>query len=432
MKFFALMSRKKSQIISLVSLLVIFGITKGIAFVTPIKLASFIDEIKIYGQFEYTLNWGQTLNGLFLMGLNGAYAYFVIKNQRNSLIKFFHAHFVIINALVILMYLIEISLFSTTYSSVFILAITFSNQVFISTVYKLNGRNNISVVFDTTIYILLFLNLAFLILFGQKFNYSVWISINLIFTLIVTVFYHFPRIKDINMQEYIDNKDNVKKIYQFGGLIVLTGPLLVLVNASTRIYLEYFCSIDVVGIYSVLFRISSIVLIVSRVGIILLFRRMFLAKHEQLDKQFSVLIFLISIAIFIVYNLAPILLEILKQDVLLIIFSENVDFVILIFVQIFLWIISSLFEPIIQREKLMKTFLLSLVISILFILVSLFVISHISTITKSIVLLINCIGIFLLVIQQIRIVKKHAFFYKKTFVSIIISLIVLTTTMIIL
>jgi O-antigen/teichoic acid export membrane protein len=200
------------------------------------------------------------------------------------------------------------------------------------------------------------------------FSFYVWNLALITFLVLTSIFIHLAAIKDSKL----NNQQEFKDVYKFGGLISVAGPLLVLITASTRIYIEYFLTKEIVGLYSYFFRIASVALIFSRVFIILMYRKLFTSNHEDLDSKFSKLIYLIFLLNGAIFFLAPFMLS-----QILPVFGENWEenkslFLLCLF-QIVFWVTSSLFEPLIQRENKLKGFILILLLCNILLLALLFI-----------------------------------------------------------
>ena len=104
-KIFSFISNKK-KMFNILSLIIIFGGLKFLVYFAPLSLSSLLNSDVVFGKFEYSFNLGQSLTGIFALGLASAYAYFVLKNKRFELKPLFHLHFIVLVFLLILFVLI--------------------------------------------------------------------------------------------------------------------------------------------------------------------------------------------------------------------------------------------------------------------------------------------------------------------------------------
>ena len=241
------------------------------------------------------------------------------------------------------------------------------------------------------------------------FSMEIWVGSILTALVLTSIFYHSKKINGINNQ----SRNNFLDLYRYGGLIVLAGPLLVLITSSTRIYIEYFSTLENVGFYSFYFRLSSLILIFSRVLVILMFRRMFTSTHNELDNYFSlILVFLFTVNVFIFF-LLPIILQgnYVQFDQT---YKEFAALFLICFFQVTFWINTSLFEPILQRENKMKQFIILLAGCFLLLLGTLFTLKQFNLISLLNIVWVNAFIIFLLFCGQQWILWQNKIVYKKT------------------
>lgn len=399
-----------SQIKGLIGLLVVFLILKSVAYFAPLLLIQIISPI-LYGEFEYSLNLGVILVGLFSFGLPSAYAYFVMKNKRTDLIPIFHLHFILLAFLLLISLLIYPSLLSNSVFGALIIGVAMSDQILVSNMLKANGRNIISVVVDTGIYlvlgVLVFLGLAEYISFTKELWFLSILITHLLFVIIVHA-RGIQKIKEIS-------KASIIELYSFGLLILITAPLLTLITNSTRIYIEYFNDISEVGFYSFYFRLAAILLVIYRVLYILLFRKLFLENHVKLDLYFTIIIGLLGIAslgLVLVLN-SPLSTYIVSSDSP---YYPYYHLLPMMFFQVIFWINASFFEAILIREKQVKQFILLLVIILTVLLSTFQLISVYWELSLKLIVIINTWAIFILFLGQQYILIRKKIYYKKTII----------------
>lgn len=393
------------------SLIIIFIIFKSIGFISPLGLQEVINSNEIFGIFEYTLNIGQIITGLFVFGLVGTYGYFIIKNNENELKPLFHLHFLVIGSVIFLFAVFQPKLIGNIYFDSVVLGAAFANQIIISAILKSENQNNLSVIVDTGVYSIMFL--FFLLCYSGvvEFSQVLWQLLLLLYLFITTFFYHFKRIKGIKKLKI----KHYKKIYKFGVLILISAPLLVLLTSSSRIYIEHFLDYSYVGIYSFYFRLSTIILVIYRVFGILMFNKFFLEDYKKLDLYFSLIIIIIFIINFFVIIVLPFILDgrFNKWDSL---GEDYSNLLLLCGIQVSLWINSALLEPIIQRENQIKSYILILLLLLFSLIGALFLYDKIFITTIYSIIIINSILIYVFFIAQYILLSKKNIFFNKTLI----------------
>lgn len=387
----------------------VFAIFKSFAFFAPLGVQEVLGSDSLFGQFEYTFNLGQTLTGLFSVGLVGSYGYFVLKQKKDELKPIFHFHFVVLTVVLSSITLVFPSLLNDNYFGAIILGVAFADQILISGILKVEGRNNLSVIIDTGVYIVMGLMILFAL--GKVINFSqqLWHLLVLLSLVATTIFYHLNHSKHIRSV----NKTEILKVYKFGGLILIAAPLIVLLTSSTRLYIEYYLDFSDVGIYSFYFRIASLILIIYRVFGILLFRKFFIEEHNKLDTYYSLIIvglFLVNCLIFLIL---PLILS-GRYDKWDETYSEHSGLFLLCLFQITFWINAALFEPIFQRENKMNQFILLIIIVLITMFISFISLVPLNLLSINNIVIINSLSIFLFFIGQQLILRKGGIFYRKT------------------
>jgi O-antigen/teichoic acid export membrane protein len=409
-----------------VLLILIYSIVKSLVYFAPLSISYIVHNVAQYGEFEYSLSLGQTLSGIFSMGFPSAYAYFILKNENVRLRPLFHFHFLLLTALVLLVVLIFPSLINNLYFGSVVIGLSIANQLLAATVYKLEGKNIMAVFADSWIY---FIMAAFAVLiYFEIFSYSnaYWHSAIILFLIVFNLSYHLRKSKGV----FQLNKQEVVGVYKYGILIIIAAPLLYLLSNNTRLFIGYLMTYDDVGIYSFYFRLASFIIIFHRVIGILFFRKIFLSRHETIDKYyaiFTVFMFLVNVALFFII---PVILHgryKLFDDT----FTANKTLFLIAIFQVSFWLSLSLFESLMHREYLTRQFIVSLVISIGLFIGTLFLISRTGQISLPVIVAVNSGFMLLGNLLQMGILYRKGFKYKKTFsVQIVIGVIFILTILI--
>ncbi len=402
----------KVSLKQIIGLFLVFGLLKGLAFISPLLLSEICDDPLLFGEFEYAFNLGMTLMGVFAMGLPAAYAFFVLKNGRTEMVQYFHLHFLLLAGLLLLTFSVYPPLINNLYFGAAVVGVMMANQIMTAAILKVNGNNNLSIIADTGIYILLTAIVAYLYLTESSYTNQLWFSALLIVILGFTLVYHLRR---CGFKNFVFKRAVLAELYKFGVLIVLAAPLVFLINNNTRLFIKHYLDLEQVGHYSFFFRIASALLLVSRVIHILLFRRIFISEHQTLDRYMAYVLLAISglmAACLVVYYtpLGNSLLSYFPN------YQPYASILPLCFFQVLFWINTSFFEAILTREKRMKQFIILLVIVFVMMLLTLQFVDMYGTLSLKSIIVINVWAIFTLFLGQHLILVKSGIYYKKTIV----------------
>lgn len=400
---------KKSLIKRIISLMFIMGLLKSLVYIAPLGVNEVLNSITEFGTFEYALNLGQTLMGVFSMGFAGAYAFFVLKKERENLKPIFHFHFIVLTTCLVFAVLISPALLGNIYFGASILGVAFADQLLLSSVLKLSGKNKTSVLLDTGVYIVMTLIVIAVYFDIFKFSLEIWFGSILSLLILNSLFNHS---RQLGTRNKVTKKD-ILDLYKYGGLIVIAGPLLVLITSNTRLYIEYFSTFENVGMYSFYFRLSSFVLIFYRVLGILLYRKIFIDDHKTLDKYYSLIILGLFFLNLFLFLILPLILTGRYEEFTLTIVQYRWLFL-LCFFQVTFWINSSLFEPILQRENKMKHFIVLLAGCVTLLFGSLYIFKQFNLISLLNIVWVNAFIIFLLFCGQQWILWRNNIIYKRS------------------
>ena len=397
----------KGQLRSIGILMVVFVLLKSVAYFSPLLLSK-ITSPKDFGEFEYLLNVGMMLSSIISIGLPGAYAYFVMKHGKTEFAPIFHLHFIILSILICVPAVVIPGLLSNVFFGAFVISVAFADQIMVASILKAEGKNIVSVIVDTGIYLLLSFLLALIFFSSIAFSIELWIMVIIVGQVTFSFLFHGSYLKNLS----VPKKSYLKEIYGFGILILITSPLFILATNSTRIYIEHFIGYTEVGVYSYFFRIAALMLLLYRVLSILMFRRMFLEDHVKLDKKIAVIMLFIALMGMGMYILS---LSSLMNYVV----STESDyyhyaylFPLMIF-QIIFWINTAFFESLLTREKLMKHFIFLLLFIILSLVLSLGIADYFTSISLRTIIIVNTYIIFLLFYGQQWLLRRRNIYYKK-------------------
>jgi len=86
----------KQDLLRIFSVGLVFAVVKLAGFATAILLAQLVDDVAVYGLFEFALTLGIVLSLFFNGGLQAAYPFFNLKENRKGYHSIFFAHSLIV------------------------------------------------------------------------------------------------------------------------------------------------------------------------------------------------------------------------------------------------------------------------------------------------------------------------------------------------
>tara|TARA_B100001939_G_C16866554_1_gene584374 strand:- start:145 stop:795 length:651 start_codon:yes stop_codon:yes gene_type:complete len=171
--------------------------------------------------------------------------------------------------------------------------------------------------------------------------------------------------------------------------MVLATPLVSLVNASSRIFINKLIGVETVALFSFYFRIACVILIVYKVINIMLFREIFVESLELVDKYyrnvnriiFSLVILVILFSFYFLGFFFP------EFD-----FSQKNELFITYFlccIHVYFWINNSLLEPIFQRLYLISNYIKIYLLCLILLIICLYALVKFELILLNNILLVN-------------------------------------------
>jgi len=421
-----LSDRLKKNLNRFSGLFLVFSFLKIIVFISPIFMSQ-VESSDNYGNFEYSLNLAFVLMGVFTMGFSGGYAYFIANKKLLNYASVFHLHYVILSLLLLLVILIFPEFLQSYFLTAIIMGVFLSNQLIISTILKLKNLNIFSVFIDSLLYIILISYLLINFFSDFSFSFFIWNCILLVFLFINAFFYHYKEIKtnDLKISHF-------KNIYTYGFLMVIATPLVSMVNASSRIYINNLIDVETVALFSFYFRIACVILIFYKVINIMLFREIFVESLELIDKYYrKVNMIIFSLVVFVI----------LFSNYFLKFFFPEFDFsqknelfktYFLCCIHVYFWVNNSMLEPIFQRLYFISNFIKIYFSCFILLVVCLFALIEFELILLNNILLTNIIVMVVAYNIQIFFLKNRGIYLVRFINSNIIFTIIFIISVILL
>ena len=393
---------------SFLGLLVLIGILKLISFLSPLLVNNISLTPEEYGIFEYSFNLGQILIPLLSMGLSGGYAFYVLKHEQSQMKAAFHFHFVFLTIAALLIAIVYPKILNNIYYGAILISLSFSNQIFLSGIKKIEDKNYTSIFVENGLYVILLIIVLTATSIKSKFNFHLWFLALLIYNGFLAIFYHF---KHIYIKEI--KKEDFKKIYAFGAKVMVAGILVFLLCNSTRVFTKFFLNETSVGIYSIVFRIGTASVLIYKTIFLLQYKNFYLSNYKYLDDIFLIITFSVVFVNIIIFLFFPVVSTYFIKDAY--IFGQiNNRLIITVFSQIVLWVNFSLLEPIFQRENKVIHQIVIISVAVFSMIFSMWVMDKYFTLELIHICLINNLMISLSSVVAIFVLKRNNVILRKT------------------
>ena len=322
-----------------------FALAKGGVFFAPIILANYINDIDVYGSFEYILGLSVILQIFVNLGFSGAIPYFILKKKEIKFRDFFNKHLFYLLCIAFVTYIIYIISLSSFIAAVFI-AFLFVLHMQFGVSFKTNGNSAIGIVVESFFYISIILFTLMIKIFDVKFELKYLLTF--IFIMFVIIF--FNTLKKIN--SFKINLQKYYRVFSFTKDVVLFSSTIILVYTTQRFFIGAFLTYNDVGVYSVIFRMSAVVIVSHQFIANAFYKKIYESNSKNLDLLFSVTLLMILFSSLLIWNFFSFFSNILYSSTIsdIIISSSNIHLIIL--GQILFWMVSAQNENIIARENL--------------------------------------------------------------------------------
>jgi hypothetical protein len=395
---------------SFLGLLVLIGILKLISFLSPLLVNKISLSPEDYGIFEYSFNLGQILIPLLSMGLSGGYAFYVLKHKQSQMKAAFHFHFVFLTIVALVIAIAYPRILNNIYFGAILISLSFSNQIFLSGIKKIEDKNYTSIFVENGLYVILLIIVLTATSIKSNFHFHLWFLALLIYNGLLATFYH---LKHINIKKI--KKEDFKKIYAFGAKVMVAGVIVFLLCNSTRVFTKFFLNETSVGIYSIVFRIGTASVLIYKTIYLLQYKNFYLSNYKYLDDIFLKIAFSVVFVNVIIFLFFPFVSTYFIKDAY--IFGQiNNRLIITIFSQIVLWVNFSLLEPIFQRENKVIHQIVIISVAVFSMFFSMWVMDKYFTLELIHICLINNLMISLSSVFAVLYLKRERVILKKTMV----------------
>jgi O-antigen/teichoic acid export membrane protein len=379
-----------------------FALAKSTVLIAPLLLTRTMN-MRDYGLLEYVIAWGTPLTVVCGLGLYGAIPYFLVKRARPKFEQVFNVYTILMGALMLVFTAVRHAhaLSLAQYMIGLITAVSVMQGIY-ATLYKVHSAPVRASLAESGLYVvLLFLALS---LFAFKTDRPLlWVIFVLnVFGAIMVA----GAVKKYHREISIRNTfRRFCKALGFGMPLILSSTLLGFVTSGGRMLAGHFFSMEVVGVYSLFFRLSAIILVVYQLITTVYFRTMYEATGEILDRYFTG-----GLGLMLALSVASILIGPL---VLARLFPkywyyqrDSLALYLVLGMQMVLWCGVSMLELVVFRERQGVKLLGVLLISLLFLAVAAGVYLHFGTLTLLRLCQIHMLTIFICLQGQILLLRQ--------------------------
>ncbi|ANH80920.1 hypothetical protein A8C56_07940 [Niabella ginsenosidivorans] len=401
-------NRYRSYIRAYIGLFFIYGVTKSIIYFAPLFLYSTLKDTAAFGAFEYSLNLGQTLATVAGLGMHGAYTFFIYKQKKQQLKPLLHLVYLVPPLLLLLLVLAVPALLENTFTGSIIIGFAFAQQLFAVTFYKLQHQNIKATIADTGIYLLLFLFTALIYSGILDYRYSRWTVFVLAYLLLMNFRFHFRQIKGVRRL----TRQDWKPVFRYGVYSTVVLLLVSLLTTSTRIFAEFFTSLEQIGVYSYLIRIASVIIIFHRVIQTLFYTHIYTSPHQRLDRLFAIVLAAVLFFAAAGYFL-PELLKGARYPLIVTILHNRALWHTVLF-QAVLWTGFALMDLVLYRENLLGAYVKVLAMIVLLMAATFWTVHLLYPLSMQQITWINALFIGAATLAQCSVLKRKGIYYKYT------------------
>lgn len=328
--------------------IIFFILSKGVAFISPIILIGYVSLLE-YGKIEYSYGVGRLICGCALLGIAGAYPYFMLKKKETDKEMYFYLYGFIglIASCIILLLQAFVNVSEETALS-YLFTFVFACQVLYGNILKTEDKGYKGVLFDSGYYFLL----AFIILLHifipsiavvKVLKWGMWLNI-LAYSLYFI--YRYFNLKHTYTLPF--EWTPLLEILKYGIPLVFSGFIMYWLTSCARVYIGQFIGYEAVGIYSFYFRLVGISVVIQHFLYIAFFKKLYMGDSAFLDKYYVIVMTLILLCCIVVSLISiPIVSHFMPDKD----FSD-IKLMVLLSIQMPIWVGISFCEGLTGRENI--------------------------------------------------------------------------------
>jgi O-antigen/teichoic acid export membrane protein len=336
------------------------------------------------------------------LGLSGAIPYFLLKRRGPKFAPVFNLYLISMGAMMAAVAALRLAhLISLTEYMTGLLTAVSVMQVIYATTYKVQSQPVRASMAESGLYFVLVLLAVALFVFTPAVP-LLWVNVALnLFggMMLAGAFgqYHVQVPIRHTLRRF-------RQALRFAVPLMLSSILLGLVTSSGRLLAGQFFSLEVVGVYSFLFRVSAIIVAVYQLLTTLYFRNLYEAAGDVLDRYFTCFLGLMFVLGVVSIFIGPITLARLfptywyhQRDSLALYLALSAQMV--------FWCATAMLEMIVYRENRGAALLRVAPLSLLFLLITAALYSHFGALTLLHLCQIHMLAIFISLVGQIIVLR---------------------------
>jgi len=343
---------KKNDISYIRNFFLFFIIAKGITFLAPVFFIKFI-TVEQYGVIEYSFAIGSVAAVALMLGLGGAYPYFILKKEEKNKEEAFFLYGLII----FILFVIAVSIYyshviSKSFYLIFLFSSIFSLQRLYSSILKCNDKGNIGSLYDSGYFFVLLLVILACIITKVLDPLILLQHLMEVYLLGLIAIFILEYVKKKKQSLTYTFKHDYPEILHYSIHLVISGIIIYGLTSCSRIFIKIFMNYEQVGIYSFYFRMVAISVAIYQFCYIAYFKKLYLSNANKLDKYYAFIMFVILCCCLLCSLCRPLLNKYLLN-------GHEIAYVraklfLLLCVQMPIWVGISFNEGIISRENLVS------------------------------------------------------------------------------
>lgn len=387
-----------------------FSLSKGVAFIAPILLLKFV-SLEEYGVIEFSYSFGSVIAVLAMLGLGGAYPYFILKKEQWDKEQAFMLYgFPVMGATVAVCLLRWLGVLGQQTGLVLLFTLIFALQRLYSSVLKSNDKGYLGVLVDGGYYFLLTGVILMVWLLGISHPVRLLEGAMQVYLFALAAFFiwRFYAVRTKSIRDIV--RDDCPPILRYSVHLILSGILIYWLTSSARIYIGYFMGYEQVGIYSFYFRLAGVAIIIHQFLYIAFFQRLYMGDTRRLDFYYMAIMGFVLLGCLVCYLCIPLLSRYFLNGVDV----NNARLFLLLTLQMPVWVGISFCEGLAGRENLVGK--MNLCIGICVLIFPLVLLLLRERLTLELFTLLNAVAFSVSFMFQMAILNKRGIMLKRCFV----------------
>ena len=384
-----------------------FVLSKGVAFLAPIFFLNFV-SLEEYGVVEFSYALGSVLAVVAMLGLGGAYPYFVLRRGERDKKQVFMVYGAPVLGIAVIACLLRwYGAIGQRFSRILLLTLIFALQRLYSSILKSEDKGWLGVLFDGGYYFIL--TGVILIIWSVGITHHVMLleAAMQVYLFVLGGFYvrQFYKLHTKSILALLH--DDCGEILRYSLHMVVSGIIIYWLTSSARIYIAYFMGYEQVGIYSFYFRLAGIAIIIHQFLYIAFFQKLYMGNSRRLDLYYTAIMGLVLCGCLACYLFVPLLSRYFLKGLSI----DNARLFFLIALQMPLWVGISLCEGLVGRENQIRQMNLRVIVPVMLLPVALYLLQ--GRLTIELFTLLNAVTFTIALAIQHRLLSRRGIKLRK-------------------